>query len=187
MQSDLTANSPTNFLTDVTVENVTIEYCCLREICQGGPVVGNIKINGRQFPREYDFGGPLIIKQSESIFIPLYDFKRPGFALCLINVNDFSLKTLTPLQKVIWISHLDGDLLYFYEDLSRTKLAWVNIISGELHANVIKTDNEIRYYHLPLMPFVFIGWAIVGLYSASLMVILLVWSTLIKLFKRQHT
>jgi len=101
-----------------------IKYDNIVEMCQGGPEIGNLLINGKNcFPTNF-FGGPLLIEKG-MIYLPVFyrSWLSSGFKLGVINLNNFSLKLFGKKENLILIEKIDGNYLYYFIDLSRNFIA----------------------------------------------------------------
>lgn len=112
---------PIQFEINKKVNNIEIRYFNLMEISQGGPEVGNITLNGKQLAGR--FGGPLQIK-GVYIYIPEYikKFFGAGFKLARINSETNKVKYLSNTKDLIFLEKIEGNKIYFFEDLNKTVL-----------------------------------------------------------------
>ena len=111
--------NPIQFDIKKKVGDVEIIYSHLMEISQGGPEVGSLSINGKTVEGRY--GGPAICKD-EYVYIPAHvkKFLRTGFKLTRINVNTLEVEQLSKTQDLIFLDKIDGNRIYFFEDISKT-------------------------------------------------------------------
>ena len=116
-------DTPIYFQEKQSVAGVEVEYTDTKEICQGGPAIGKIKINGRLFSDSIYFGGPFL-SEDVFIYVPMFVQKlfRSGFKLCVINTTTLEQKILEPLRDLIFLHSIDGERIAFYEDLDKTVL-----------------------------------------------------------------
>ena len=77
--------NPMQFDIKRKINNVEVTYSDLMEICQGGPEIGTISINGNPLS-SYRFGGPFLYKE-EYIYAPVYVKKLLGWGFKLSKVN----------------------------------------------------------------------------------------------------
>ena len=121
--------SPIDFLARKKVGETEIVYSRLLEVVQGGPILGDISINDKNIPK-YRFGGPALIDK-DAVYVPLFirKFFTSGFKIAKISIPDLAIKTIGPLRPVICLSRIDGDKLYFFEDIGRTILTHIAISS----------------------------------------------------------
>ena len=114
--------TPSAFETRKSFNGHTIEYHDLFEICQGGPEVGTISIdgvplNGRRI------GGPNLISE-RYLFVPEH-IRKPllGFRFHLLRVDLETLETLViPKSKkeMIFLKRIEDRKIFFCEDVSET-------------------------------------------------------------------
>ena len=85
-------DTPWGFTKDIQQDNWHIQYTNLNEICQGGPLVGNLIVNGQKVFCDKRFGGPLLYHEN-LVFIPMYirKFCISGFMLSVIELNSMRL------------------------------------------------------------------------------------------------
>lgn len=105
---------------------IEIVYSNLMEICQGGPEVGNLSINGKTV--DGNFGGPAIFHE-QYIYIPVYIKKnfRTGFKLARINTETFDIEHLGKIKDLIFLNKVEGNRIYFFEDLNKTLLKYYEL------------------------------------------------------------
>ena len=108
---------PTSFQIEKSINGYSIFYQNLMEICQGGPEVGEISING-DLLAGYRFGGPLITDEG-AIYAPLFKrkFLRTGFVLAKINLATRNVEELSKIMPLIYLSRIEGDRVYYFTNL----------------------------------------------------------------------
>lgn len=86
------SDTPWRFTKDIQQDNWHIQYTDLNEICQGGPLVGTLIVNGQKVFCDKRFGGPLLCCKNLA-FIPMYirKFYASGFMLSVIELNSMRL------------------------------------------------------------------------------------------------
>lgn len=115
--------SPYQFIGDFLVGETTVSYIETRELGQGGPTIGRILINGTAIgegPQKAEFGGPLVICQGQ-LFAPI--IKGSRFSLARIDLKSRNLLTVpTMREKLILIKSVDGETVFYYNDLENKAL-----------------------------------------------------------------
>src|SRR5690554_5999330 len=106
--------TPIEFYTKKNIENVEIEYSELLEINQGGPIVGNLFINGKKV--EGLFGGPALYRDGY-IYVPIFakKFLGTGFRLVRINISNYKIEYLTKVKRVIFLDKIEMNHIYYFE------------------------------------------------------------------------
>lgn len=116
-------DTPLNFSKDIQQDRWHIQYSDLIEICQGGPLVGNLIINGKKVFNDKYFGGPLLYHDN-LVFIPLFvrKFCVSGFKLSIIELDSMRMVLVNGIFDLIYIDSINGNEILFYIDIDRTKL-----------------------------------------------------------------
>lgn len=116
-------DTPLNFSKDIQQDRWHIQYSDLIEICQGGPLVGNLIINGKKVFNDTYFGGPLLYHDN-LVFIPLFvrKFCVSGFKLSIIELDSMRMVLVNGIFDLIYIDSIKGNEILFYIDIDRTKL-----------------------------------------------------------------
>lgn len=91
----------------------SMEYINFREICQGGPEVGNLIVNSNNFFPKLEFGGPLYFYNS-MIYIP--QFVKHGFILVEIDIINKSIKQISEFESLILIKEVKDNIIYYFND-----------------------------------------------------------------------
>ncbi|WP_143165112.1 hypothetical protein [Chryseolinea serpens] len=115
---------PTNFPDKYAVEGHTVQYSNFIEIVQGGPEVANLIIDGKMLGGKEDyFGGPPVFFKNY-MFVPLLkkSFLRRYFKICVINLTHPSIAEIGDKEVLVLLSRVDETTVFFFEDLSNTKL-----------------------------------------------------------------
>jgi hypothetical protein len=114
-------DDPIYFQEKKSVCGIDVEYIELSEICQGGPAIGKLKINGKIVDEHLLFGGPFLI-EGMFIFIPVFTKKylRSGFKLCRINIYTKNYKILDSIRDLIFLYSIENNRILFFEDLKKT-------------------------------------------------------------------
>ncbi|MBL7973894.1 MAG: hypothetical protein JNJ85_03215 [Candidatus Kapabacteria bacterium] len=124
--------TPINYKDIIHFNGYTLEYFNSTEICQGGPVVGNIIINNIHHD-EY-FGGPAIFNDGY-LYIPMLVNRfllGRGFKLIRINLNTQIPETLIKFKYLIYLDHITNNRVYYYEDINKTKLTYYDFTKNQI-------------------------------------------------------
>ena len=115
--------TPWVFVTELQQDKWHIKYSDLTEICQGGPLVGNLIVNGQKVFCDKRFGGPLLYHEN-LVFIPMFirKFCISGFMLSIIELNTMRLSTIKDIYDLIYLDSINENGILFYKDIDRTKL-----------------------------------------------------------------
>jgi hypothetical protein len=116
--------SPMFFLTRQTINGLEISYSDLMEVCQGGPEVGILSVNGNPIP-SYRFGGPLLYNNGY-LYAPAFD-RRWLFKLAEIDVRTLDVTVRGESQKVIFFDRMENKRLYFFQDMEKTLSAYYEL------------------------------------------------------------
>jgi len=110
---------PIQFDLKKKVGNIEITYSNLMEICQGGPEVGNLSVNGKKVKGRY--GGPALCHDGY-VYVPAFvkKFFGFGFKLAKINPATFEVEYLSKIKNLIFLEKTEGNRIYFYEDINKT-------------------------------------------------------------------
>lgn len=121
-------DNPVDFRFELEFPNAKVVFLELMEICQGGPVVGFLNINGRQVSYSERFGGPVLYEDGY-IYAPLFirKFFVAGFKLCRIKIASLEIEYLSNIQDLFYLDRIDGNRIYFFEDVSRKKASFLEI------------------------------------------------------------
>lgn len=112
--------NPIQFDIKKKINDVEVVYTDLMEVSQGGPEIGTILIGGEPVT-SYRFGGPCLHK-GDYIYAPAYIKKllKAGFRLSRINMKNRKVKLLGELKDLIFLDKIEGNRIYYYEDLDKT-------------------------------------------------------------------
>jgi hypothetical protein len=112
--------NPIQFETAKKAGDLEIIYSDLIEICQGGPVIGTLSINGKLI-QSYRFGGPCLY-EGKYIYAPAYikKFFGTSFKLSKINKNTLKPEFLGEIRDLIYLDKILNHRVYFFEDLDKT-------------------------------------------------------------------
>ena len=116
-------DTPWGFTKDIQQDNWHIQYTNLNEICQGGPLVGNLIVNGQKVFCDKRFGGPLLYHEN-LVFIPMYirKFCISGFMISVIELNSMRLIRVKDIYDLVYLDSINENEILFYKDIDRTKL-----------------------------------------------------------------
>ncbi len=115
----MTANEdPADFETSIRIGDVEITYSNLMEISQGGPVVGDLSVNGEKLKGRY--GGPLLYKD-HCIYVPVQvrKFLGTGFKLAKVDVVDNVSQLTGKFEYLIFLDKIADGCIYFFKDIGR--------------------------------------------------------------------
>lgn len=127
--------TPWEFTTELQQDNWHIQYSDLNEVCQGGPLVGNLIINRQKVFYDKFFGGPLLYRENV-VFIPMFirKFCVSGFVLSIIELDTMRLRFIKEVYDLIYLDDIDEDEILFYQDINRNRLCrkkidnkWLNV------------------------------------------------------------
>lgn len=117
--------SPFLFNSTYLVGGLTIEYKNLLEVCQGGPIVGDIYINGKRISYNR-YGGPLLF-DDRFIYVPL--FSGAKFIVSKIRITDFETCFIGTYRDIIDLKKFENNRLYFYDSIYDNTLKFYNLTS----------------------------------------------------------
>lgn len=106
--------TPWNFREIAEYSNWKIEYHNVTEACQGGPIVGDLWINGVQIQAGMLFGGPYIV-QGDELYVPFFERKlfSTGFRIFCWNLESKVFKIGSKKYPLIWLDKIEDDQLFF--------------------------------------------------------------------------
>ncbi len=127
--------TPLHFELKVDYYNHNIEYHNLREIAQGGPLVGQLSINGIALGGNYnyEFGGPLLC-YNKYIIIPFY--RRFRFRLCVIDIDSMQIKVSDFSERLILLKGINDEHVEYFIDLDNTNLKKCSLNALLLSENI---------------------------------------------------
>ena len=102
-----------NFNSNIHIKGYSIEYKNMMEVCQGGPLVGDLYINGKRVSYNR-YGGPLL---NDEYFIYITIFSRSSFILSKIRMSDFETLLIGSHKDVICLKNIDDDKIYYYDSI----------------------------------------------------------------------
>ena len=118
-----------NFLDRLEGEGYCIELVSLSEgICQGGPMLGNLKIDGKYFSSD-SFGGPMHVYK-EKLYIPKFKksiFHGSGFVLVSIDIVSKYQKELTNWKDMVLVKSIKDDVITYFTDIENINESTCNI------------------------------------------------------------
>ena len=89
-----------------------------------------MSINGKVFSPSLRFGRSAIYKDG-TIYVPVFirRFCLSGFRICKINSETLDSEMIGKIKDLIFLDKIEGDLIYFFEDLDRTKRGYYKLLS----------------------------------------------------------
>lgn len=115
--------SPYQFVGNFSFGGKEVVYEETRELGQGGPVLGNIRIDGQLVcynKATAEFGGPLLLDNGW-LYAPL--LTRFRFRVSVIDVESCTiLRTSSVEEDLILLASTDGNTVFYYTDLANEKL-----------------------------------------------------------------
>ncbi|MDR0517620.1 MAG: hypothetical protein LBH25_11310 [Fibromonadaceae bacterium] len=123
----MSSETPWSFREVIEVGDLKIEYNNMIEVCQGGPNIGNLYINGMEvkmpprrknyvnplfFGDDLQFGGPLLIDK-EYLYIPWFDRYVSRFRLFCWNLTNQTCIIGTEVLPLIILDKIDGNDLHY--------------------------------------------------------------------------
>jgi hypothetical protein len=99
--------------------DIELTYSDLFEISQGGPVVGNISINGKTLEGRY--GGPALYRD-KYVYAPVLvaKFFGTGFKLARINATSLEIVFLGKTKDIIFLDSIEDNRIYFFENMNKS-------------------------------------------------------------------
>lgn len=108
-----------NFKDQIDGEGFTIKLNSLVEgICQGGPMIGTLSINGKAYSND-KFSGPML-EHKGKLYIPKLKksiFRGIGFELVSIDIKHNTLKSLTGWKSMVLLKEINGTMAIFFTDI----------------------------------------------------------------------
>lgn len=116
--------SPYQFVGNFTAAGVAVDYVETRELGQGGPAIGYLRLAGRwvldEAGQRAEFGGPLLV-QGASLLAPLlrgFDFELARLDLPTGRI----VATSAVREKLILPASAEGNTVFYYNDLENSQL-----------------------------------------------------------------
>jgi hypothetical protein len=102
--------NPLSFIDIKKYDNHYVEITNQVEICQGGPVIGDLVIDGRKL-ENLQFGGPIWLTK-KGIVAPIVErgFFYSGFRLSLIDYKSGIVKKIGSRHDIVWIVKCEDDI-----------------------------------------------------------------------------
>lgn len=109
---------PIQFNLQKSTREIELTYLKLTEICQGGPEIGHLTINGVKMSGL--FGGPAII-DGYYVYIPLLVNKviGRGFKLAVIDNSTFEVRKFGRTKSLIFLDPIENNKLFFFENIDK--------------------------------------------------------------------
>jgi len=119
--------NPLSFSSIKKDEHTQVKLIDLTEICQGGPVIGRLSINGAPIKRRR-FGGPFYLI-GDTIFVPavIIGMISKGFQLSIINVKTLDINFIGETLDIIWITGIDQNIIKYNIDLDGFKNEFISM------------------------------------------------------------
>lgn len=88
------------------------------EICQGGPHIGTLYIDGEGISPDQYFGGP-ILSRGDKVYLTrrVRKFFFNGFCLCEISIRERSWKDMEAKGQIIWPKRIESNVIYYAESM----------------------------------------------------------------------
>jgi hypothetical protein len=108
-------DTPWSFTIHQNLDGYEIEYINLSEICQGGPEIGDLKING-SIILSYRFGGPFI-KYGSNLILPVLisNFWSRKFKLAKIDLLSKQITVFGKSKDLIFLDRIEDDNIYVFD------------------------------------------------------------------------
>jgi hypothetical protein len=119
---------PNDFSPIKNINGHEIEYKDVRELSQGGPLVGKISVDSILISDKL-FGGPFV-NDDKFIYIPMYQRKlfKTGFKLAQISLVDKKIKVLTKeIKALMFLINIENNKIGYLETVSSKTMAYINI------------------------------------------------------------
>lgn len=113
---------PTDFELSVDENGISVRYRNEREVCQGGPVLGNVYVNGRSVFDNHECGGPALVKGTK-VYVPVYirGFWKSGFKVGEVDVITLQERLLGEKENYIHLSDVRDCVVTFYTNSTQSK------------------------------------------------------------------
>ncbi|QYJ67748.1 hypothetical protein [Flavobacterium litorale] len=112
--------TPVDYFLTKNKDNIVVSIVNNTEIAQGGPVIGDLKINNAFVDQRYIFGGPIIIDNEFvycTVFIRGSIFKSSGFKIVKINTLSLDLFFVGAKESLIWLQKIEENKIFFRKSL----------------------------------------------------------------------
>ncbi len=118
---------PIQFNPKKELNTFVVNYSNLMEISQGGPLIGDLSING-ELIKGYRFGGPCLI-YDEFVYAPVYVKKifGTGFKLSKTYMPTLKVIPLGKTRNLIFLKKIEDGKAFFFEDLEKTIIRYLEI------------------------------------------------------------
>lgn len=124
-------SDPTSLQRKYSLNGHEIEYRGIMELCQGGPEVGDLFLDGRRVGGDSRFGGPLL-HDAGAIYIPLFtkSFFSSGFTLARVELGSGEMSLIGKRRALIYLDKIENSVVYYYTDIERTRLEKLSLEAG---------------------------------------------------------
>jgi len=116
--------SPCHFVGNFTAQGAAVAYVETRELGQGGPSIGYLRLNDgwvlNEASQRAEFGGPLLV-QGPHLLAPLLQ----GFDFRLVRINLETGRILAKSavrEKLLLPASAEGNTVFYYNDLQNSEL-----------------------------------------------------------------
>lgn len=97
--------------------NVEVEIFNEIEIVQGGPTIGDLKVNNTIVDSNYKYGGPIILcKNFVYCTVFIKSIFGSGFKIARMNTQNFELIFFGTKTRLINIQKIEGNKISFYKN-----------------------------------------------------------------------
>jgi len=116
--------SPYQFVGDFAVLGIAVAFVETRELGQGGPSIGHLRIGEAwvldEAGQRAEFGGPLLVQEPYLLAPLLQGF---DFRLARLDVRTGRIVAKSAVrEKLLLPASADGDTVYYYTDLDNSQL-----------------------------------------------------------------
>jgi len=127
LQTTYHLQTPWDFDTKWNIGDNEIVYNGLHEICQGGPAVGTLSINGKQVAG-YLYGGPFLF-YDKIFYIPCYvkKFMGWGFQLAKISLEDLNVQLIGKIENLIFLDKIENGVIYYFENMDKIEYKFIEL------------------------------------------------------------
>jgi hypothetical protein len=121
-------SDPTSLQPKNSLDGYDVEYRGLMELCQGGPEVGDLFVNGRHIGGDSRFGGPLI-HHAGAIYVPVFtkSFFSSGFTLARVELASGKVSLIGKRRNLIYLDRIENGIVYYYTDMQKFHLETLSI------------------------------------------------------------
>ena len=127
----MSLSDPTSLQRKYSLAGHDVEYRGLMELCQGGPEIGDLFVNGKRIGGDTRFGGPLL-QHAEAIYIPVFtkSFLSSGFTLTQVELESGKVSMIGKRRALIYLDRIESGVVYYYIDTGKTHLETLPLEHG---------------------------------------------------------